>query len=250
MSWVESVSPSFTARHEEDDADAVAVLLEDLEHARDRLAASFPRTPGELTVVVHPSTASLFLAQPYLPLARAITAPAGRRYLVGWFGAQEIHVLAPRVLIRRASSVPGSREALALAPAALYAQVVVGTNNPELPPPFTPRSFARHLRWAWLVHGAAQYFSGQADHLRAPVVRRLREGGRPDFPPGPRDAPLLAGTIYTLLVKEEGQEAAVKLASRLDPGGGRDALVSAFGGRSVERTEAAWRAHLDRFASA
>ena len=42
-----------------------------------------------------------------------------------------------------------------LAPRALYAAVVVGANNPELPPPFTPGSFMRYLRWAWLAQGAA-----------------------------------------------------------------------------------------------
>ena len=82
-------------------------------------------------MILHGSPLALNLAQPYLPIARALTAPAGRRYLVGWAGAREIHVLAPRALEARASGAPGSREALLLAPAALYASVVVGANSPD-----------------------------------------------------------------------------------------------------------------------
>ena len=192
MAWVESVSPSFTARHEEADGDAVAGLLKALRHGRRRVRARRPATSRSSST---PPTLALALAQPYLPLARLLTAPAGRRYLAGWFGAEEIHVLSPRLLARRASNVPGSREALELVPASLYAQVAVGSNNRGLPPPFTPGSFARYLRWAWLVQGAAQYLSGQVAHLRAAVARRLREGPRPSFPPSARDAPLLGGTV-------------------------------------------------------
>ena len=251
MTWVERSSPSFRARFDERDADDAAAVLEQLEQARADFAGRFPRTPREIAAIIHDSEVALALAAPYLPLARAVTAPAGRRYLAGWFGASELHVLAPRLLARRASAVPGSRELLMLAPRALYAAVVVGANNPELPPPFRPASFVRYLRWAWLAQGAAQYLSGQVPHLRPAIARRLHEGPRPDFPPGMRDAALLGGTVFDLLAREEGGAAAVSLACRpLHPDGAGAALVKAFGGRDTAHTAAAWRAHLERLGSA
>jgi hypothetical protein len=248
MAWVESSSPTFAARHEHDDSDDAEGVLEDLEQARARLAELFPRSPEEVTVVLHRSPTALYLAQPYLPVARALTAPAGRRYQVGWFGARVIHVLSPSALERRASRAEGSREALMLAPEALYASIVVGTNNPELPPPFTAASFNRLLRWSWLAQGAAQYFAGQVPHLRAAIGRRLREGRAPAFPPSRRDAALLGGTVFDLLAREEGVEACVRLASRLNPAGHAAALEKAFGGRAARHTDGTWRAHLAHLA--
>jgi hypothetical protein len=244
VSWVETTSPSFTARHEQRDSDDAVSVLELLEATRERLSDAFPAVPAEVAVILHGSEAQLAMAQPYLPLLRRLTAPAGRRYLVGWFSSGEVHVLAPRLLARRASNVAGSREMVMLSPAALYAQLVVGENNRLLPPPFRPASFSRYIRWAWLAAGAAQYFSGQTAFARPAIARRLREGPTPDFPPGVRDAPLLGGTVYDLLVHEEGTQAAVTLASRLPPGGSRQALLDAFHGRPLLHTEGAWRAHL------
>jgi len=246
VAWVESVSPYFCARHESEDVEDALRLLELLEREREALSDLFPRAPGELTLVIHGSEFALHMAQPYLVLARSLIAPAGRRYLVGWFGIRELHVLAPRLLEQRASSVPGSRELLLRAPAALYASVLVGVNNPELPPPFNFASFMRYMRWAWLAQGAAQYFAGQVEHLKPAIRRRLHDGAPPSFPPGVRDAPLLGGTVLDLLAREEGPPAAARLASRLHPGGSRAALVKAFRGRDLRHTEKSWRAHLAR----
>ena len=91
-----------------------------------------------------------------------------------------------------------------LTPAALYAQLVVAANNTALPPPFTVRAFRRWLRWSWLAQGAGQFFSGQTAWLRPAIAVRLREGPPPDFPPSRRDAALLGGTVFDLLVREEG----------------------------------------------
>jgi hypothetical protein len=251
MAWVESVSPSFRARHEDGDADDTARVLDMLEHVRDDLGRAFARTVGDITIVVHGSNLQLGLAHPQLVLARLLTAPAGRRYLAGWYGAKEIHVLSPRALSKRASHVPGSRELLLLSPAALYAQLVVGANNPDLPPPFRPKAFGRWLGWAWLAQGAGQYLSGQVAHLRPAVARRLREGPDPAFPPGVRDAALLGGTVFELLAREEGQDAVVRLASSpLHPGGAAAALEQAFAGRPIGATEARWRGLLERMTSA
>ena len=67
----------------------------------------------------------------WLPLQRRLTAPAGRRYLVGWAAERELHVLAPRLLAQRASNVEGSLELLMLAPAALLARRYVAANHPR-----------------------------------------------------------------------------------------------------------------------
>lgn len=251
MAWVETTSPNFSARHESRDADDVVELLELLEGTRERLAGAFPSVPEAVVdVVVHGSDPALALARPVVPAARRLTAPAARRYLVGWPGRETIHVLAPRLLAARASNVKGSKEMQLLAPAALYAQIVVGHCNPLLPPPFRLRSTVRGARWAWLVFGAAQWFSGQTAHARPAIGRRLREGGEPRFPPAFSDAPLLGGSVIDLLAREEGEAAVVALACELPPGGPREALRHAFHGRSLTHTEGTWRGHLARLAAA
>jgi hypothetical protein len=184
MSWVESSSRNFTARHDEHDATDVRGVLELLEDTRERLSGAFPALPTEVAVVVHSSRAALDLAQPFLPVMRRITTPAARRYLAGWAGRGTLHVLAPRLLVERAANVEGSREMLLLTPAALYVQLVVAECNPGLPPPWTARSTHRAVRWAWLVAGAAQWFSGQAALLAA--ARRSARSARLDLP-RPRD---------------------------------------------------------------
>lgn len=245
MSWVESVSPSFSARHEERDADDAARVLEQLEHARDELGRFFEHTPGEIAVVLHGSDLQLGLAHPLLPFARLATAPAARRYLVGWPTLRELHVLAPRLLAQRASNVPGSLEMLMLAPVALYARLVVAANARGLPPPHRPGTVRRWLRRAWLVDGAAQHLSGQTAHARPAIARRLKEGPEPDFPPRRRDATLLGGTVLDLVARARGAEAAARLAVTDDDP--LEALVATFD-RPASVVEAAWRDHLERMA--
>src|SRR5829696_3128261 len=212
MGWVDTPSETFVARHDvRDTADAERVLTQ-LELARTRLEQRFQADVGELEVVLHSSLAQLDAAQPWVPLARRLTAPAARRYVVGWAGQREIHVLCPRLLAHRASNVEGSLEMLMLAPSALLARRYVAANHRGMPPPFGPRSFLRWLRWAWLLEGAAQYFSGQFRHVRPAVTRRLRESGAPSFPPARRDAALLGGSVFDLVAREEGERACVALA--------------------------------------
>jgi hypothetical protein len=249
MPWVESLSPSFRARHEarySDDADRV---LHSLERTRARLADQFSHTVGDITVVLHRSALSLAMARPLVPLAWVATAPAARRYVAGWSGSDELHVLTPDALEARASGVPGSSEMLALTAPSLYARRVVVENNQDLPTRRTPARLALELRWAWLLEGAARWFAGQTDHARPAIARRLHEGSRPSFPPTARDALLLGGTVIDLLAREEGTEAAARLACRLHPQGPRAALSRAFRGRPFVHTEDAWRSHLARIAS-
>ena len=250
MAWVESVSPSFRARHDSAHADDADRVLLSLERTRARLDELFPRTVTELTVVLHNESISLALSNPVVPARWLVTAPANRRYVAGWAGREELHVLTPESLAARASNVPGSREMLELAPAALYARRVIIENNHDLPRRATPARLRAELRWLWLLEGGSQWFSGQTEHARPAIARRLREGGRPDFPPGVRDAPLLGGTVVDLLAREEGVQAAVKLVTHLHPQGPRGALANAFRGRALVHTEGAWRSHLARIASA
>jgi hypothetical protein len=244
VSWVESHSLSFSARHDSSQAEEAAAVLASLEVLRDELAGLFEETPGEVAVVLHPRPAALALAHPWLPLARLAAAPAARRYFAGWFGEGEIHVLSPPALERRASNVAGSREALLRSPEHEYSHLVVGANNPDLPPPFSIAAFRRYLRWAWLCEGAATWLSGQTPNLRAAIVRRLREGGRPSFPPDARDAMLLGGTIFDLLEREQGARRAAALATSDLERGPRSVLVDAFG-RQLASVERDWRASLD-----
>ncbi|HUR83706.1 MAG TPA: hypothetical protein VMY78_00040 [Solirubrobacteraceae bacterium] len=223
-------------------------MLEQLESTRERIGGLFPKLPTEVAVVVHSSGAALDLAQPFLPVMRRITTPAARRYLAGWPARATLHVLTPRLLAERAANLEGSREMLALTPSALYAQLVVAESNPDLPPPWTLRSTSRAATWAWLVAGSAQWFSGQTAHARPAIARRLREGRRPEFPPGLRDAVLLGGTVVDLVAREEGVASAVRLACSLPRGGPREALIATFGGRAMVHTEGTWRAHLSRMA--
>jgi hypothetical protein len=250
VAWVESASPSFTARHESTRADDADRVLYSLEQTRGYLAEYFPRVVEGISVVFHPSVASLAIARPLLPLSWMATSPAGRRYVAGWASPRELHVLLPDALEARASSVPGSREMLDRAIPSLYARRVIVENNRDLPRRLSPRRMRAEARWAWLLEGAARWFGGQTAHARPAIARRLRDGRRPAFPPGLRDAPLLGGTVIDLLVRERGEAAAAELACRLDAHGPRSALRAAFGGRSPARTEEAWRAHLARMTSA
>lgn len=237
------------ARHESGDEDATEALLARLERFREELGRSFDVLPDGVAVVVHPRATQLALAQPWLPLARLASAPAGRRYLAGWFTERQIHVLGPQALEGRASGVPGSREALALAPLHEYAHLVVAANNRSLPPPFNPRSLQRYLRWAWLCEGAACHLSGQTQHLQPAIARRLREGARPAFPPRIADAQLLGGTLLGLLEQGQGRAACVALVSQLDRDGHRRALERAFDAPASD-IEAAWRRHIASFSTA
>jgi hypothetical protein len=250
LPWVETLSPSFRARHSSGNYREVAELLESLERLRDNLERYFPRTVGDLTVVIHDSQASLSAANPLLPLSRAATDPAMRRYIAGWASRSELHVLSPRALAARAAKVTGSREMLSLTADTLYARRVILENNHELVQARAPRRLATELRWAWLLEGSARWFAGQTDHARPAIARRLREGRRPRFPPGLRDAPLLGGTVIDLLAREEGTHAAATFATRLHPQGPRAAITKAFRGRGFVHTEGEWHAHLSRLASA
>lgn len=242
MSWVETESLSFTARHEEADSDSAQRTLDALEDLRLRLEDRFDDAPGDVTVVVHPAPGWLNAAHPFLLPARLASASAGRRYLAGWAMASELHVLNDAHLEKRAAG-EDSRAALLGTAERLYAQVVVGANNESLPPPWGPRRCWRYLRWAWLVEGAAQYFAGQVPLFRAAVQTRIRGGDAPAFPPAARDAAILGGTVFDLLERARGRDACAMLVSRLRRDGADRNIELAFGAR-VRDVEDEWRRYL------
>ena len=244
MAWVESLSESFSARHESAHARQAGEVLEDLEEFRQSLSSLFEVIPVEIAVVMHARSIALSLAHPWLPLARRVAAPASRRYFAGWFAEHEIHVLAPSALERRASAVPGSSEALLLTPRHEYAHLVLGANNPDLPPPFSIARFRQYVRWAWLCEGAAAWLAGQTPLFRAAIVRRMREGGRPEFPPAPSDAMLLGGTLFSMLEEERGVHVAAALATSPLERGARGLIAEAFD-QPLATVERNWRDDLD-----
>jgi hypothetical protein len=133
-----------------------------------------------------------------------------------------------------------------LSPRRGFTALVVGENHPLLPPPSRPGPVGRALRHAWLLQGSSQHFSGQVPLLRAAIAMRLRQGRVP-FPPGVRDAPLLAGSVFDLLAGERGERACVRLATH-PYRSTRDALEEAFD-RSLSDTATVWRAHLARLST-
>ena len=243
MAWVETESLSFVARHDDGDVACAQRILDALEELRLRLEERFDEAPGDVTVVLHDNPAWLSGAHPLLPIVRWTAAPAARRYLVGWPMVGEIHVLSDEWMDRRAGG-EDSLNALRGTAERMYCQLVLATNIDGLPPMWTPRRFLNYLQWAWLVEGAAQYFSGQISLFRPAVITRLREGDRPSWPPNRRDAIILGGTIFDLLDRHAGPDACAILASRIRRDGPRAALELVFEAPSRE-IERAWRKHLD-----
>ena len=243
MAWVETDSLSFTARHDDDDTGCAQRILDRLEDLRLRLEDRFPEVPGDTTVVIHDNPAWLSAAHPLLPAVRWSSAPAGRRYLAGWPMAGEIHVLNDYWTERR-SAGEDSLNALRGTAERMYCHLVLAANNDRLPPMWTPRRFLTYLRWAWLIEGAAQYFTGQTSLFRAAVITRMREGERPRFPPSRRDAVILGGTLFDLLDRHAGPEACAVLVARLRREGPESNLALAFEA-PLGRIERAWRQQLD-----
>ncbi len=248
MPWIESTSSSFACRHSSTQSADAARVLGLLERTRERLSGRFGDSTFELTVVLHDSTHALALSNPLLPPLWGMTARPVRRYIAGWVGGHELHVLSPQALRERASATSGSFEMLALAPASLYARRVIIESNREL---HAARALSRgwqELRWAWLIDGAARWFSGESSYARSVLGQYLRAGHRPHFPPLARDAALTAPPLIDLLAQQHGEAAVVRLAGRLHTGGGHAALSGAFPGQALGTIEADWRSRLRRLA--
>src|SRR5436190_9630316 len=140
MPWTETESLSFTARHEEGDEECAERTLDELEDLRLRLEERLEEAPGDITVVIHPSSGWLSAAHPFLPAARLAAAPAVRRYLAGWAMTGEVHVLNDSALERRAAGEDSLR-ALRGTAGRLYAQLTLAVHNDRMPPPWSPAAF-------------------------------------------------------------------------------------------------------------
>ncbi len=248
MPWTESESASFRARHASANTADAGRVLRLLERTRELLEAQLPPLDAELTVILHDSPQALALSNPLLPLVWTLTAGPVRRYVTGWAGRHELHVLSPRALRARATLVPGSFEMLALAPASLYAKRVIADANRELHGARLPNRVWTELHWAWLIEGAARWFSGESGHARAVIGDYMRSGHRPRFPPSVRDAPLLAPPLIDLLAQSDGPTAVARLVGRLHTAGADAALASIAGARSLAGLEQEWRSRLRRLA--
>ena len=95
MAWVDTASETFLARHDERDEEDAARVLAQLEFARTRLEERFDTRPGRAR-----GRPALLAPRSSTPRSRGcpsragFTAPAARRYVVGWAGPRELHVLA------------------------------------------------------------------------------------------------------------------------------------------------------------
>lgn len=248
MAWIESESEHFQCRHSSAFIADAARVLSLLERTRERLADRFDDLVDGLTVVLHDSPGSLALSSPMVPVLWRISPGTTRRYVTGWAGTRELHVLSPEALRARASGVAGSYEMLALTPASLYVRRVIIEGNYDLRGRRASRTLLPELRWAWLLEGAARWLSGESAYGRAPIGQRMRDGRRPRFPPSVRDAPLLAAPLMDLLAQASGEAAVAGLTRRLSPDGPRGALTRAFGERSLMAVESDWRSELRRLA--
>jgi hypothetical protein len=244
--WVETSSQHFDARHELTDELGAQAVLELLEGTREQLSSVFTTTPDRVSVVLHATPTALALTAPPVAALWLCATGATRRYIVGWAVPRKLHLLAPSALEHRSARVKDSHDMLMLAPASLYAQLVIADSNPGLAPSLRPLGLRERLRWSWLIWGAAQHFSGQSAFARAAIAYSLHEQPMPKFPPTARAAPLLAGSVFDLLERERGTAAAVELALTPPIGTSSEVLEHAFAGRSFAATKGAWRAHLRR----
>ena len=202
VAWLETVTATFLARHERA-TPTTPRACSTRSSTRARLEGAVPARGRRVTVVLHRSAAQLDAAQPWCPLERRLTAPAARRYVVGWAGAQTLHVLAPRMLASARLERGGLARDAELAPAALLARRVVGPTTAACRRrPAGASAPAAALGVARRGRGAVLLRPGRA---RAPGDRAPPARGRaPRVPAGLRDAALLGGTVFDLLAREQG----------------------------------------------
>jgi hypothetical protein len=248
MPWTESASSSFICRHSSTHPKDAARVLALLERTRERLNGVLPSLDHEPAIVLHDTPHALVASNPLMPAVWAATARPARRYVTGWQNPRELHVLSGQALRERAASVSGSYEMLALSPASLYAKRVIAASNRDLREARLGGRIWHGLRWAWLLEGASRWLSGESGYGRSVAGGYLRGGHRPHFPPGPRDAPLLAPSLIELLVEQHGERALASLVSRLHSDGAEVALSGAFSGQAIGTVENEWRSRLRQMA--
>ena len=109
-----------------------------------------------------------------------------------------------------------------------------------------PIRLRRELRWAWLLEGAARWFSGQTEHARPAIARRLHEGGGVGrvFHPACATPPCSGGTVIDLLARRRERRAAAQFAARLHPPRPPGRSLTGVRRPPAGPTEGAWRSHL------
>ena len=181
-----------------------------LEVLRDDLAGRFDTLPGEVAVVIHPRLAA---SRSPIRGCRSRGRPPPRRAallrgLVRLHRDPRTRAACPRAA---GVEVPGRARRSARA-CTTSTRTWCSARQPDLPPPFTRAASGATCAGPGCAR-ARPRGSGQV-HLRAAIVRRLREGKAPSFPPSARDAFLLGGTLFDLLEGEAGSRAAAALATR------------------------------------
>ena len=187
------------ARHDERDVDdARACSPSSSTLARDS-DACLPERVGELASCSTARRRSSTLPQPWLPLQRRLTAPAGRAATSSAGPAErELHVLAPRLLARaRLRTCEGSLEMLMLAPSrALARRVIVGRQPPGPAAALRAAAFATLAALGVAASRARRsYFSGQV---------RARPAGRRAAPARGRPAVVPAGPARRAAARRHG----------------------------------------------
>ena len=240
-SWTETRSPSFAARHVEQRRRRTSSRCSPRSRAsrdapRTRWSRACPRTSSWSSTR---APASLALAQPAVPLLRRLTAPAARRYVAGWPDGRARSTCSRRGCSRSGPRTsPGSREMLLLD--------ARGAAAPSSRSPRATRrcrrrcaragcaalaAAGRGLRWA-----PGSGCPGQTAHARPAIARRLREGRRPAFPPGLRDAWLLGGSVARP-ARARGGRAAPRVRFALDADGDPRARAGARLRRALARAQ-------------
>ena len=246
VAWVESHSLSFSARHDSSQSDEADRVLDALERFRDEVRGLFERTPGEVAVVLHPRSAALTLAHPWLPLARAggrAREPPLLRRLVR--GERD-----PRARARRRSSgapraCPGSREALLLSPQHEYAHIVVGANNPDPAAAVLARELPPLRALGLAVRGSGD-LARRPDPSPAAGDRAPAARGRPARVPARAPRRHAAGRHRLRAARAPGGPARPPPSSRRARStAGRASLIAEAFGRQPPAVERDWRAELD-----
>ncbi len=239
--WTESSSSQFRVRFDDDARTEVEELVHVLETVSARLEAHGLVLPDHPTIVVHPTSISLSLAQPAFVVAQSFTESNGRRYLASWTAGSTLHLISPQRLVRGTEGHISMRDALDRAPACGLAHLALGHVNPQL----SLHRAVRKRAWFWLAWGAGQTLVGQVPMLASTIAARRRERRALVLPPPPRDAVALGGSIVELVRRERGLTALVKLLREPLPARPQDWLHHALPGLGSTERDVHWRMLLD-----
>ena len=201
-------------------------------------------------MIVHPASAWLAAAHPFLPAARWAAAPAGRRYLAGWAMATELHVLNDTYMDRRAAGEDSQRALRGTAAAALRparprvqqraASAALGAAALRALPALGVADRGR--RPVLLGPGAALPRRRDPPHARGRAAGVPALGSRRDHPRGhrlrPARAPVAGPTRCDMLVsrlRKDGARGNLELAFDEPHARGRAAVAAppARGGRAL-----------------